>query len=114
MSTRQRSAFSAPRAARLLPFIGMVLLFGCEPDIPTGVGETVVRVLHGTSLGTRWLAPIVFVDGVRVDGVRNDEFDVHPDQIESVRVVKGVGVLEYTQDRRRAVIFITLKHPLKH
>ncbi len=108
MSTGQRSAFSAPRAARFLPFIGMVLLFGCGPDVPTEAGETDVK-LQRHAIGTRWLAPIVFVDGVR-----NDELDVHPDQVEIIRVVKGVGVLGYTQDRRRAVIFITLKHPLKH
>ena len=107
MSTGQRSVFSAPRAARLLPFIGMVLLFGCRPDVPTEAGETDVK-LQGPALGTSWMPPIVFVDGVR-----NDKFDMHPDQVESIRVVKGVGVLAYTQDRRRAVIFITLKHPLK-
>ena len=107
-TTGQRSAFSVPRAARLLPFIGMVvLLLGCGPDVPTKAGETDVK-LQGPALRANWLPPIIFVDGVR-----NDKFDIHPDQVETIRVVKGVGVLAYTQDRHRAVIFITLKHPLK-
>ena len=110
MSTGQRSAFSVPKAARLLPFIGMVLLFGCAPENPTEAGETAVK-LQGPALRTNWLPPIVFVDGVRRD--EDDQSDIPLDQIETVRVLMRRQALKFTQDGR-SVIFINLKDTSEH
>ena len=52
------------------------------------------------------LQPIVYVDGVRVDGMP----DLDPDDIERIEVLKGAAAIElYGEDASNGVVEIFLK-----
>lgn len=58
-------------------------------------------------------APVIYVDGVRINGPMAD-MDLEPEEIESVDVVKGPAAVEqYGKEGENGVIVITTKRPGK-
>jgi outer membrane receptor for ferrienterochelin and colicin len=81
------------------------------PGTASATGEGVaVRIRGSVSLGVR-AEPIIYIDGVRVDGDRDEALEgLEPDQIDRVEVLKGDAAKElYGSEARNGVIQIVTK-----
>jgi hypothetical protein len=97
-------ATGSPRSEvriRARPSTGAVRVEALPPEEPAAAG--IVRGLRSRT----GAAPLVFVDGVAVDGV---PADLAPESIERVEVIKGAAAVRiYGEDARDGVIQITTK-----
>ncbi len=86
---------------RARPSTGAVRVDALPPDEPAAAG--IVRELRTRTGAT----PLVFVDGVEVDGV---PADLAPESIERIEVIKGAAAVQiYGETARDGVIQITTK-----
>ena len=69
-----------------------------------------IRIRGSASLGIR-AEPIIYIDGVRVDGDRDEALQqLNPDQIDRIEVLKGDAAKElYGNEARNGVIQIVTK-----
>lgn len=85
-----------------------------RPGAPDAAAEGGSRELTGRGRATLELdgddAPVIFVDGERVEGGVGALDDLSPDEIESIEVIKGPAAAEaYGEEGREGVIRITTK-----
>ena len=81
------------------------------PGTASATGEGVaVSIRSSASLGMR-AEPIIYIDGVRVDGDRDEALQqLSPDQIDRIEVLKGDAAKElYGSEARNGVIQIVTK-----
>ena len=73
-------------------------------------GASPIRIRGSASLGMR-AEPIIYIDGVRVDGDRDEALQrLNPDQIDRIEVLKGDAAKElYGSEARNGVIQIVTK-----
>lgn len=71
---------------------------------------SVIRLRGSASLGVR-AEPIIYIDGVRVDGDRDEALQrLNPDQIDRIEVLKGDAAKElYGSEAQNGVIQIVTK-----
>lgn len=81
------------------------------PDAATGAGSRELTARGGAILELDGeAAPVIFVDGERVEGGVGALDDLRPDEIESIEVIKGPAAVEdFGEEGRDGVIRITTK-----